>query len=126
MYLFLTFISYPSSLACLQFQESLSCLHKLKEFIAIFLSLLEESFCTGLSRSHVFAQLFCFVITTATRNNIVKWYLHEKANALNLFWRCARGREKVLLQFFNALLIFAPKMFINTLKVPYGFPTEKL
>lgn len=91
IYLSLTFVSYPSSLGCLQFQESLSCSHELREFSTIFLFLADERFCTGLCRSHVFAWLFCFVITTATRNNIVKWYLHEKANAFLICFRGVQG-----------------------------------
>lgn len=80
---FLFFLSCLSSIP-----EEFVLVSELKEFSTIFLFLMNERFCTGLSRSHVFAQLFFFVITVATRNNIVKWYLHEKANA---FFICLRG-----------------------------------
>lgn len=91
IYLFQLLFLSLSLLPVCNFRDSLPCSHKLKEFVAIFLALLEESFCTVLSRSHVFAQLFCFVITTATRNNIVKWYLHEKANAFLIYFRGVQG-----------------------------------
>lgn len=60
VYLFSTCVSCPSSLVCLQLQGQFALLNKLKEFVAIFPSLLEESFCTVLSRSRLCtALLFC-------------------------------------------------------------------
>lgn len=97
MYLCLTFLSYPLSLAGPQFQEILSCPPEVKEFTAIFVSFTRgEVFFAALSRSHVFAQLFCFVITVATRNNIVKWYLHERANPFLIYFGGVQGAGRRL------------------------------
>lgn len=82
------------------FLSFLSCLSSIPgEFVLLswakgiqrHLPLLNKRFCSALSRSHVFAQLFCFVITMATRNNIVKWYLHEKAIAFLICFRGVQG-----------------------------------
>lgn len=78
-------------------------------------------FFTALSRSHVSAQLFCFVITVVTRNNIVKCYLHERANPFLIYFGGVQGAGRRLscssLMPFSLLYQNAYKHFKCTLGI---------